>query len=112
MKIIITESQYNKAIDQFITFILEPHEVKRSEKYPDSIFWVKGEHIIAEINKTPYFYLNFKIWGRIESMFELKKYPDIKEHLQRWIEKHYDLGGLTPSLYYPSFLEIEVHDLY
>jgi hypothetical protein len=31
---------------------LEPHEVKKSPKYPDSIFWVKNGEVIAEINKN------------------------------------------------------------
>ena len=36
MKYIITESQYNKTIDKFITYQFEPHEEKRTKNKPNS----------------------------------------------------------------------------
>ena len=49
MKVIITESQYNKAIDAYISYLLEPHEVITDKQFPDSIFWVKGNETIVQI---------------------------------------------------------------
>jgi hypothetical protein len=73
MKYIITESQYNKAIDKFITYHLEPHEEKTSKKYPDSIFWTN-----------------------ISIMFSLE-YKETQEVIKYWLEEHYNLGSLTPA---------------
>ena len=96
MKYIITESQYNKAIDRFITFELEPHEVKTSKKYPDSIFWVKDGEVIAEIENSEYFYLDYNIWDKISDLFSLE-YDDTQSVIKHWLEEHYKLGELTPE---------------
>jgi hypothetical protein len=95
MKYIITESQYNKSIDKFITYIFEPHEEKRTRKFPDSIFWVKDGEVIAEIEKPKYFYVNYKIWDNISSMLSLE-YSETQQVIKDWLEEHYKLGGLTP----------------
>ena len=96
MKYIITESQYNKVIDRFITYQLEPHEEKVNGDYPNSIFWVKDGEIIAEINKKKnIFWLYYKIWNQIELMFFLKE-GETQEVIWYWLEEHYKLGGLTP----------------
>ena len=97
MKVIITESQYNRAIDLFISHLLEPHEERTSDDYPDSIFWVKGGEIIAEIKKSEYFWLDYHIWIRISEMFGLD-YEETQSVIKVWLEQHYNLGRLTPVL--------------
>ena len=94
MKVIITESQYNRVIDQFISYHLEPHEVKTSEKYPDTIFWVKGGEVIAEIRNLGFFWLKNTIWDRISEMFGLD-YDETQSVISTWLEEHYDLGELS-----------------
>ena len=96
MKVIITESQYNRAIDLFITYLLEPHEVRTIKKSPNSIFWVKGGEIIAEIKKSEYFWLDYHIWIRISEMFGLD-YEETQSVIKVWLEQHYNLGELTPQ---------------
>jgi uncharacterized membrane protein len=97
MKYIITESQYNKTIDKFITYQLEPHEEMTSKEYPDSIFWVKGGEIIVEIEDgdSRYFYIKVDIWETISIMFSLE-YKETQEAIKEWLEEHYELGLLTP----------------
>ena len=97
MKYIITESQHNKIIDKFITYQFEPHEVKKSSEYPDSIFWVKDGEIIAEINNPKYFLVESQIWKVIRNMFSLE-YSETQQVIRDWLEEHYKLGGLTPQL--------------
>ena len=99
MKYIITESQYNNTIDKFITYIFEPHEEKRTRKFPDSIFWVKDGEVITEIEKPKYFYVNYKIWVYISSMLSLE-YSETQQVIKDWLEEHYKLGGLTPLCAY------------
>jgi hypothetical protein len=97
MKYIITESQYSNAIDKFITYQFEPHEVKRSSKYPNSIFWVKDGEVIAEINKRlSYFWVDYQIWNTISSMFSME-YNETQRVMKDWLEEHYKLGGFTPG---------------
>ena len=96
MKYIISESQYNKAIDKFITYQLEPHEKKTSKKYPNSIFWIKDGEVIAEIENSKYFWVKLDIWNIISKMFSLE-YHETQSVIKEWLEKHYELGGLTPS---------------
>ena len=95
MKYIITESQHNKIIDKFITYQFEPHEEKKSSKYPDSIFWVKDDEIIIEIEDSDYFWVSPQIWRNIRSMFSLE-YGETQQVISDWLEEHYKLGGLTP----------------
>ena len=95
MKYIITESQHNKIIDKFITYQFEPHEVKKSSEYPDSIFWVKDGEVIAEIiEKLEYFLADYQIWDTISSMFSLGDI-EVQQVIKDWLEGHYKLGGLT-----------------
>ena len=95
MKIIITESQYNNAIDRFITYQLEPHEEATSKEYLGYIFWVKDDEVIAEIEKSEYFWVKTHIWDTISRMFSLE-YEETQEVIKEWLEEHYKLGSLTP----------------
>jgi len=96
MKVIISESQYNRLIDNFITFLIEPHEVKTTKKYPNSIFWVKDGQIIAEIENSEYFWLHYKIWNEISIQFEFE-FDETQLVIKSWLEQHYNLGELTPA---------------
>ena len=94
MKIIITEQQYNKAIDKYLTYLFEPHEEKISKKDPDSIFWMKDGNAIAEIENSETFWVDEDIWDNISIMFSLDK-NDVKRFIKQWLEEHYGLGGLV-----------------
>ena len=110
MKYIITESQYNKTIDKFITYQFEPHEVKKSPKYPDSIFWVKDGEVIVKINeRTDDFWVDYQILDTISSMFSME-YNETLSVMKDWLEEHYKLGGLTPTeLGQPATSLLEEH---
>ena len=98
MKYIITESQYSKSIDKFITYNFEPHEEKRTKKRPESIFWVKEGAVIAEIKKSKYFWVHPQIWRSISLMFSLE-FDETQQVIKDWLEEHYKLGGLTPLFF-------------
>ena len=109
MKYIITESQYGKTIDNFITNQLEPHEEKWTKKHSESIFWVKDGEVIAEIKKSEYFWVNRQIWMNINFMFSLE-YDETKQVIKDWLEEHYKLGGLNPGNYGSTMLpSLEEH---
>ncbi len=104
MKYIIKESQYNNAIDKFITYKLEPHEEKRTKKYPKSVFWVKNGEVIVEIQKSGYFWVSQQIWRSISLMFSLE-HTETRQFIKEWLEEHYKLGGLIP--YLPNSVSLE-----
>ena len=110
MKYIITESQINKVIDKFITYQFEPHEVKKSSKLPDSIFWVKDGEVIVEIYKRrDDFWVRSEIWKVIRNMFSLE-YSETQQVIRDWLEEHYKLGGITPKIQLlHSHLQLEAH---
>jgi uncharacterized membrane protein len=109
MKYIITESQYNSAIDKFISYQFEPHEEKTSKEYPESIFWTKNGRIIVEIENSEYFWVINEIWTNISSMFSLE-HEETQEVIKYWLEEHYNLGSLTPfSISAAILLRLEEH---
>jgi uncharacterized membrane protein len=110
MKYIITESQYNKAIDRFISYQFEPHEENTSKKYPDSIFWTKNGRIIVEIENSEYFWVINEIWTNISSMFSLE-YEETQEVIKYWLEEHYNLGSLTPT-YSQTYTPVQLEEHY
>ena len=98
MKIIITESQYDKAIDKYMTYKLEPHEERFSKRYHDSIFWVKGGEVIAQINnKLDLFWLHEDIWRSI-SMMRPMSGLEIQHSIKKWLEEHYGITDLSPRI--------------
>ena len=109
MKYLIKESQYNNAIDKFISHQCEPHEEKRTKKYPESVFWIKDGEVIVEIEKSKYFWVNRQIWRTINVMFSLE-YDETKQVIKDWLEEHYKLGGLKPGNYGSTMLpSLEEH---
>ena len=96
MKYIITESQYNKSMDRFITYQFEPHEKKTFKNEPKSIYWLKDGEVVAEIENSKKFWVRFDIWNIISKMFSLE-HTETQSVINEWLEKHYELGRLIPE---------------
>jgi hypothetical protein len=110
MKYIITESQYNKVIDKFISRQFKGFEEKTNPKYDDSTFWVKNGEIIAEIqydeiHNHDYFWIDGGIWDIISGMFSLE-YGETQQVISLWMEKHYSLGKLRPEAAKSSYRDL------
>lgn len=98
MKIILTESQHNKVIDKYITFKLEPHEVKYSEQKPNSIFWFKNGEVIANVDKRRnLFWLKEEIWRSITKLFSLDGI-ETSHFIKKWLDAHYGAEELSPRI--------------
>ena len=98
MKYIITESQYNKAIDKFITKQFEGSEEVRIPRY-GLVLWVKDGKIVAEIlnvgDRGAYFFVDRDIWESITDMFGIDDYKEIRLNVENWLENHHNLSSLT-----------------
>lgn len=93
MKVIITEQQYNNAIDKYITFKLEPHDERKAKKYRDSIFWVKNDQIVAQVFSSwkyrgGVFYVWSPIWTEVGNMFSLG-HNELRNVFKEWYRIHY-----------------------
>jgi hypothetical protein len=123
MKYIITESQYNKLFDRYISREFDGVEKKTlSTKYQYSIFWIKDGNIVAEIKNNEYFIACFDSLRKMNKVIEyLSKFGNKKEWLiysseidynlidtKDWIDKYV---FFTPSIIYGidyNYKEIDV----
>jgi len=98
MKIIITESKLEKAAIKWLNDnygYLEPFE---TEKYPDYIFYKKGDDVILDYDKKfGYVYVNYEeIWSFFERMFGMDN-QQIKDITKIWVEERYNLMVTTTN---------------
>ena len=96
MKVIISETQYNRLIDNFITYLIEPHDVKTHPKFPNSIYWVKDGEVIVEIENSRLFWLHYRIWNQISDQFGFE-HNETKSVIKTWLKQHYGFGNLIPE---------------
>jgi hypothetical protein len=95
MKILITESQYNKGIEKYLSYLFEPYELKKSDEYPKTVlFWVKDGKVIGEIQKNRIFWVSHKVWDDISKFFDLT-FEETKEIIDKWLKTHSEIKGLT-----------------
>ena len=105
MKVIITESQKDRAIIKWLNSEygdLTPYE---TEEYPNHIFFMKDGGVVFEydkINKSAHI-SNDEIWSFLESFFGLK-YWEIQDLTKKWVEEHYKLRVITTGGFNKSLL--------
>ena len=98
MKVIITESQKDRAIIKWLNSEygdLTPYE---TEEYPNHIFFMKDGGVVFEydkINKSAHI-SNDEIWSFLESFFGLE-YDEIQDLTKEWVEEHYKLRVTTTA---------------
>jgi len=98
MKVVISESQYNSLVDNFITFLFEPHEAKIIPRYPNSISWIKDDEIFVSIvNRRMEFWVLGKYWNQISEQFGFKN-SQTEFAIKNWLAHHYGIR-LKPRFY-------------
>ena len=67
------------------------------EKYPNSIFWFKGDTRIFEYNfENLLFWIDYdEIWSKFESHFKWNYY-DVQTFMKVHVEQYFKLKGLIP----------------
>jgi len=82
----------NRLTNNFISFLLEPHEVKTNIEYPNMLFWSRNDETIAAHNQK-YFWVHGLIWTKISEQFDLN--PDETDlSIMNCVEQHYGLCGI------------------
>jgi hypothetical protein len=96
MKIIITEDKLNKITINWLNDNYGDLEPYKKDKYPDYIFYLKGDKIIFDYNnRNGLVYVNYnEIWSFFESYFGMN-YQQIQDITKEWVEEHYNLRVST-----------------
>ena len=101
MKFLITESELNRFIVNYMNFMYNPDdlEIVYSEKYPDSTFYKKdGEVVMEQDLKNRYFWFGYDIiWSYFSDDLNLVD-QQIKEGLKIWLEETLNIRD-TPVSY-------------
>lgn len=66
------------------------------DRYPNSVFYFRGDELFLEIEKS-YLWVSYKhIWTIFEREFSMN-YTEIQSFIQSMVEKHFNWKGLTPE---------------
>ena len=97
MKYIITENKLEKAIIHFLNKGYGDLIEYRTDKYPDSIFYIRGKKVYMEQDlKNGYLWLDsYTIWQDLKMWFSLDYY-NIESIIKKWVEEAYNIRGVTP----------------
>lgn len=66
------------------------------EKYPDSIFFFRGEECQIEIQKSIVWFRYEGFWKVFEDEFGMK-YQQIQDFMKIQLEEHFKMKGVSPS---------------
>ncbi len=129
MKIIITEQQFKKLVDNIINEKYPPEtreEIdmrndmeddfidimrnvieKRIDNYPNSIFYVDNdtnEIYMKYYQKTKHVYIDYiKLWSKFGSKYHLR-YDEVQRFFKDMMSDHYNLRDITPKIQDRLFL--------
>ena len=96
MKIIITENKLERVAINWLNKNYGDLEPFETGKYPDFIFYKKGDKIIFDYDKK-YGVVSIsydEIWLFFESYFGMNQ-QQIQDLTKVWVEEHYKLGVTT-----------------
>lgn len=71
------------------------------EKYPNFVFYYRGDRCILGIENSILWVSYSKVWSIFEREFDME-YTDIQKFIQDMVEKHFKWKGLTPIKTYTS----------
>ena len=97
-KVLFEKISIIRDMEVFFLSFLEGCEIKVSDKYPDYIFFVKGDEILFQQDvKNKYFYVRYNlIWSIFESKYGLN-YAETQAFIKDRLETHIKLEGYTPN---------------
>ena len=69
----------------------------RTDKYPNSIFYMKGKQVFMEHDlENGIFAVDYHtIWTDLENFFSLG-FDDIQSIITKWVDQRYNISGVTP----------------
>ena len=96
---LVKETSKEAEMEEFFLSIFKKLTTKKSDKYPNSIFFMDGEKCFAEQdNKNKYFWIRYEdFWQVFETKFNMN-YKETQAFLNGMLEKHLKLEGFTTNL--------------
>ena len=98
MKYIITESQFEDGVINYLNEMYGDLKEYRTDLHPESLFFVKGKEVLMELN-TENMRLEVDcdtIWEDLETVFSID-YDDVENIIKKWMEDTYNLRGVRPE---------------
>ncbi len=87
--------------DKVNTFlgIIKDLVVKKSDDYPDSLFFCKNDTIYVELStKNGNLYCNYPLMWRVFQREYLMQFIDIQSFIKTMVEQHMELKDITPII--------------
>ena len=97
-KVLFEKISIIRDMEVFFLSFLEGCEIKISDKYPDSIFYIKNDKILFQQKmKNKYFWVEYDfIWSIFERKYGLN-YTETQAFIKDLLETHIKLEGYTPD---------------
>jgi hypothetical protein len=89
MKILITETQFDKIIDRYITMIFSPYKVITNST---GSFFLKNGVIVAQLSLEDNVFIDFDIWNNIKRFISTLNIDMANIYVRLWISKHLNLN--------------------
>ena len=98
------ERQKNNTPENLFKELLQGIDINKPvvdfEKYPDSIFWFKGDTRIFEYEfKNQMIWVNIEFWEKFEPFFN-SKYTKIQDFIKIQVENLLKLKGIQVDVYW------------
>jgi hypothetical protein len=100
MKVIITENKRDRIALKWLDNNYGDLKPFETEKYPNYIFYKKGDEVMFEYNKeNGVVFINYDdVWSFFESFFDMG-YKQIQNITKLWVEENYNLRVSTTKMY-------------
>jgi len=110
MDIQVNKEQLDRVVIKWLNKNFGNLTPKTTEKYPNSVFYVKSDNeiMMEYVQENGYVYIHYdNIWSTIELLFHLN-YDDIQSIMKVWLEETYKLEGVTTYVCTdPDFFKLE-----
>ena len=110
MDIQVNKDQLDRVVIKWLNKNFGNLTPKTTEKYPNSVFYVKSDNeiMMEYVQENGYVYIHYdNIWSTIELLFHLN-YDDIQSIMKVWLEETYKLEGVTTYMCTdPDFFKLE-----
>jgi hypothetical protein len=110
MDIQVNKEQLDRVVIKWLNKNFGNLTPKTTEKYPNSVFYVKSDNeiMMEYVQENGYVYIHYdNIWSTIELLFHLN-YDDIQSIMKVWLEETYKLEGVTTYMCTdPDFFKLE-----
>jgi hypothetical protein len=101
INIIFVKEDKEKEMEEFLREKLNALTIKLSDKYPNSVFYMKNDKVLFELYQNDdgnrYFYVRYNdIWSDFDTKYGMS-YDDIKTFIKNVVETDLKLESITPK---------------